>query len=247
MLSYIKTKLRNLRIKIFLWLMGEENHNMWYRLQARDRLIDDQTNHWGSIGKYSMLGSDSVLHPSNMYLEEYTRIQDHLNFISYKGKLRLKKYAVISAGSIVIPGDHVPTVGVPQYLLGKMHINDVDGEIIVEEDAWVGAGTILLSHCKIGRGAIVAAGSVVSKPIPPYAVVAGVPAKIIATKFSIEQILEHEAQLYPKEERMSREELEKLFDENYKGKRAIGRSTMSAEDKERVDTEKARIGILVHE
>ena len=180
-----------------------------------------------------------------MYLEDFTRIQNHLNFISYKGKLIVKQYAAIGAGCIIIPGDHVPTVGVPQYLAGHLHINDVDGEIIIGEDAWVGAGTILLSHCQIGRGAIVAAGAVVSKPVPPYAVVAGIPAKIIATRFTLEQILEHESILYPPEERMSKEELEQLFSDLYQGKKSIGRSDMTPEDQERLKAAKEELGIRV--
>lgn len=57
---------------------------------------------------------------------------------------------------------------------------------------------------------------------PPYAVVAGAPAKIIACRFTIEQILLHEASLYPPEERMSKESLEELFKNHYEGKRHIG-------------------------
>ena len=158
----------------------------------------------------------------------------------------MKKYAAIGAGCIIIPGDHVPTVGVPQYLAGNLHVNDVDGEIVVGEDAWVGSGTILLSHCKIGRGAVVAAGAVVSKPVPPYAVVAGIPAKIIATRFTLEQILEHESILYPPEERIPKEELEKLFDENYQGKKSIGKSDMTDEDRERLKVAKEELGMQVY-
>ena len=242
-MQIIKKKLKNLRIKLFLWLMGKENNEMWYELQ-RHYGIDLKALNFASRGEYSGIGYESAFNPENMYLEDYTRIQNHLNFISYKGKLRVKKYAAIGAGCIIIPGDHVPTVGVPQYLAGNLHINDVDGEIVVGEDAWVGAGTILLSHCSIGRGAVVAAGAVVSKPVPPYAVVAGIPAKIIATRFSVEQILEHEAQLYHEAERMSREELEKLFAEYYQGKRAIGKSEMTVDDRLRLEKEKQRLGMI---
>lgn len=224
-----KQKIRNLKTKLFLWLMGKENHEMWWRLQTIYIKNMDPAN-YARIGKHCDLDYEMVTVPKNIRLEDYTRIQNHLNFISYKGKLIVKKYAAIGAGCIIIPGDHVPTVGVPQYLAGKLHINDVDGEIVVGEDAWVGAGTILLSHCRIGRGAVVAAGAVVSKPVPPYAVVAGVPAKVIATRFSIEQIIEHESILYPPEERMSKEELEKLFDDNFQGKKSIG-SEMSEKAK----------------
>lgn len=226
----IKVILQNLRTKLFLWLMGNENHEMWWHLRTK-YIKNMNPASYASIGKHCDLDYEMVTVPKNIHLEDYTRIQNHLNFISYKGKLIVKKYAAIGAGCTIIPGDHVPTVGVPQYLAGKLHINDVDGEIIIGEDAWVGAGTILLSHCRIGRGAVVAAGAVVSKPVPPYAVVAGIPAKIIATRFSIEQIIEHESILYPPAERMSKEELKNLFEENFQGKKSIGESEMSEKAK----------------
>ncbi|MBE3099927.1 MAG: acyltransferase [Planctomycetes bacterium] len=51
--------------------------------------------------------------------------------------------------------------------------------ITVEDDAWVGAGVIILPNVTIGRCAIVGAGAVVTKDVPPFAVVAGVPAKVL--------------------------------------------------------------------
>lgn len=235
---------KKIRIKLFLWLIGKENYDIWNWLQLNyvNNICPEK---YGMKAEHADIGYESLVVPPNMYLEKYTRIQNRLNFISYKGKLRVKKYTAIGAGCIIIPGDHVPTVGVPQYLAGRLHINDVDGEIIVGEDAWVGAGTILLSHCTIGRGAVVAAGAVVSKSVPPYAVVAGVPAKIIATRFSIDQILQHESQLYPENERMSKEELERIFLENYQGKKAIGKSDMSQEDKERLEKAKCELGMSI--
>ena len=239
----LKEKLRNIRIKLFLWLIGKDNHEMWYRLH-HVYVTNMDLQKFGASGVHSNVSYESIItRPENISLDNYTRIQNHLNFISYKGKLKVKKYTAIGAGCIIIPGDHVPTVGVPQYLAGNLHINDVDGEIIVGEDAWVGAGTILLSHCSIGRGAVVAAGAVVSKPVPPYAVVAGIPAKVIATRFTIDQILEHEAILYPQEERMTKEELEKLFADNYQGKKSIGKSDMSAEDQERLKAARKELGM----
>jgi len=53
------------------------------------------------------------------------------------------------------------------------------GEIVVGEKSWIGAGAVILDGVRIGRGVIVGAGSVVTKNIPDYAVVAGVPAKVI--------------------------------------------------------------------
>lgn len=51
--------------------------------------------------------------------------------------------------------------------------------IVVEDDCWIGANSTILDGVRIGQGCVVAAGSVVTKSIPPYSIVAGVPAKII--------------------------------------------------------------------
>lgn len=53
------------------------------------------------------------------------------------------------------------------------------GPIIVEEDAWLGNGVTVLSGVRIGRGAVVAAGSVVARDIPDFAIAAGSPARVI--------------------------------------------------------------------
>lgn len=58
-----------------------------------------------------------------------------------------------------------------------------DIQIEIEDDVWIGANATILSGVKIGRGAIVAAGAVVSKSVPPYAIAGGVPAKVIKYRF----------------------------------------------------------------
>lgn len=66
------------------------------------------------------------------------------------------------------------------------------GDIRVYDDVWIGFGTIILSGIKINQGSIIAAGSVVTKDVPPYAIVGGNPAKIIKYRFDkniIEKLL----------------------------------------------------------
>jgi|Deesub1362A_J573_1020465.scaffolds.fasta_scaffold00528_18 maltose O-acetyltransferase len=53
------------------------------------------------------------------------------------------------------------------------------GKVKIEKDAWIGAGAIILPNVTIGEGAVVGAGAVVTKDVPPYTVVAGVPARVI--------------------------------------------------------------------
>lgn len=65
--------------------------------------------------------------------------------------------------------------------------------IIIGNDVWIGANVLVIDGVKIGDGAIVAAGAVVAKDVPPYAIVGGIPAKIIRYRFKkdeIERLLE---------------------------------------------------------
>lgn len=64
------------------------------------------------------------------------------------------------------------------------------GNIEIEDDVWIGNDSIILSGVRIGQGAVVAAGAVVTKDVPPYAIVGGVPAKVIKYRFEPEMIEE---------------------------------------------------------
>lgn len=62
------------------------------------------------------------------------------------------------------------------------------GDVRIEHDVWVAHGALILSGVTIGTGAIIGAGSVVTRDVPPYAIVAGNPARIIRYRFSEEII-----------------------------------------------------------
>ena len=64
------------------------------------------------------------------------------------------------------------------------------GDIIIDDDVWIGHRATILSGVHIGQGAVVAAGSVVTNDVAPYAVVGGVPAKVLKYRFSDEIIQE---------------------------------------------------------
>lgn len=65
-----------------------------------------------------------------------------------------------------------------------------NGDIIVEDDVWLGSDSTVLSGVTIKQGAVIAAGAVVTKDVPPYAIVGGIPAKVIKYRFSEEMISE---------------------------------------------------------
>lgn len=65
---------------------------------------------------------------------------------------------------------------------------DVNGKVTLGNDVWIGNSAILMAGVTIGDGAIVGAGSLVNKSVPPYSIYAGVPAKCIGMRFSDEEI-----------------------------------------------------------
>ncbi len=76
------------------------------------------------------------------------------------------------------------------------------GGITLGHDVWIGARAIIMSGVTIGHGAVIAAGSVVAKDVPPYALMGGVPAKVIKYRFDeavIAQLLELEWWHWPDE------------------------------------------------
>lgn len=154
----------------------------------------------------------------------------------------MKKFTGVAAGTCFVPGTHVPTVGLPQCLSG-LHINDKASTIIIGEDCWIGTECIFLQRAKVGRGAVVGARSLVTKEISPYAVVTGSPAKVIAVRFDIEQIIAHEKILYAEHERFSREYLEDLFKSEYAGLRVLGTSEISPENLEILSGARKKIGL----
>lgn len=67
---------------------------------------------------------------------------------------------------------------------------DNKGDIVIGNDVWIGYEAVIMSGVHIGDGAIIATRAVVTKDVPPYTIVGGVPAKLIKKRFSEETITE---------------------------------------------------------
>lgn len=81
----------------------------------------------------------------------------------------------IGPGTMLIARTHSPS----QIEKNGMVSNSIPGKILIKKGVWIGARALILPNVTINEGAIVGAGAVVTKDVPPFTIVAGVPARII--------------------------------------------------------------------
>lgn len=169
--------------------------------------------------KFGYLGKNVILTPpisignsKNVFIYEDTGINPYAHISAINAKVVIKQHCSIAEHFTIHTGNHAQVVG--------MFVSDInesnkpkgyDKDVVVEQDVWIGCNVTLLAGVTIGRGGVVAAGAVVNKSTPPYAIVGGVPAKVLKFRFTIDEILEHESKLYPEKERFTKTQLEEIF------------------------------------
>ena len=106
----------------------------------------------------------------NAYIAEGLTISENLEDIDN---------LIIGNRVAIGPNVTLLTSSYPNYSHIRPYVKTHRGRILIEDDAWIGAGSIIMPNIIIGKGAVVGAGSVVTKNVDPYNIVAGVPAKTI--------------------------------------------------------------------
>lgn len=129
-----------------------------------------------AIGNYSYIGKETIIH--NTQIGKFCSISDQC--------------------VIGLPGHSMKTISSSPLFSGvrngtksswvKKDMLQPPINVVIGNDVWIGYRTIIPNNVRIGDGAVIAAGAVVVKDVPPYAVVGGVPAKIIKYRFPKEVI-----------------------------------------------------------
>tara|TARA_R110001592_G_scaffold135570_2_gene351867 strand:- start:206 stop:760 length:555 start_codon:yes stop_codon:yes gene_type:complete len=111
------------------------------------------------------------------------------------GKIVIGSYVMFGPDVKILGGNHrFNTVGRRMYGDSQKKVGEDPG-VVIHDDVWIGANSVILAGVEIGEGAVVGAGSVVTKTVRAYAVVAGVPAREIRMRFTPNDIQVHRKRL----------------------------------------------------
>ncbi len=120
------------------------------------------------IGEYTFIGTNCTIYP----------------------KVQIGKYCLIAPDVKIVGADHrFDILGQPICFSGRPHLPNTN----IGHDVWIGTSAIILAGVKIGDGAIIAAGALVTKDVPACAIVGGNPAKLLKMRFSNGAVSEHQA------------------------------------------------------
>jgi acetyltransferase-like isoleucine patch superfamily enzyme len=168
--------------------------NVWYRLLGADlrgyvwlRRVSIPRN-WPDVSLEAGVALDDgvvllcsgeprrerILIRAGAYINRYTILDAHQ-------RIEIGRNCMIGPHCFITDGDH-GMAGTEPINQQPMRI----APVLIEDEAWLGAGVIVLKGVKVGRGAVIGAGSIVTKSVEPYAIAMGSPARVVGRRQDLE-------------------------------------------------------------
>ena len=138
------------------------------------------------LGNRVTIGKYAIIRPSNIYggpIGEGLIIGHHsnigpYNYIGCSGKITIGNNVMLAPRVSIYAENHLfdhANITIKEQGVKRMDVK-------IEDDCWIASNVVILAGVTIGKGSVVAAGSVVNENIPPYSVAAGVPARVIKSR-----------------------------------------------------------------
>lgn len=178
------------KLRICFYLLADLWIGFWRLINAVIRLRSCIT------GKFiTVRGNPRIEAKGTINIGDNTKIWSHMGvtqlYAGPRAELKIGKNTFVNTGTIlsasyhIVIGNNVQIANQVILMDGDFHgVDDRDvmkspREIIIEDDVWIATRAMILKGVRIGKGSTVAAGAVVTKNVPAYTLVGGVPAKII--------------------------------------------------------------------
>ncbi len=148
--------------------------------------IQGRSTHGIHLGDGVSIGRNAQIRPSSYYGGEAGHglvVGDRSSiasdcFIGCSGEIRIGNDVMLGPAVRVFSENHVVTR--TDITIKEQGVER--GVTVIEDDCWVGAGSIVLSGVTVGAGSVVAGGSVVTRDVPPHSVVGGNPARVLKSR-----------------------------------------------------------------
>lgn len=139
------------------------------------------------LGKRVWLGQNIYVEPikdGSIVVDDNSSVQDNCRL---NGDVYIGKNVILAPNVFISSGNHFFDIEpyLPIRLQDSIVLNDSkfkddrSKKVCIEDDCWIGINAVIMRGVNIGKGAIVGANSVVTKDVPPYKVVGGIPAKVL--------------------------------------------------------------------
>lgn len=131
----------------------------------------------------------------NIFLGDNIALGKGTLIMTTRANVYIGDHVMFAPNVTIVTGNHTTNI-IGKYMdrIGdRDKALEDDEDVILEGDNWIGTRAVILKGVRVGKGAIIAAGAVVTRDVPQYTIVGGMPARVIGKRFSEEEIMIHEA------------------------------------------------------